>query len=126
MRVWGSRRWRLLRGPQSAAPGAGLADKISKAPGRPAERWEQPAWTGGSEITLPAGCSGDAGHQPREWRGPRRAMAARYSVHREHLSRARGEYGSGDSTRSTPSGFVEGDARRERRHDPGTRAGLSR
>ena len=52
-------------------------------------------------FTLPAGCSGDADHRLRESRGPRRAMAARYSVHREHLSRARGECGSGDSTRST-------------------------
>jgi hypothetical protein len=37
-RLRGSRRWRLLRGPQSASPGAGLADKISEDPERPAER----------------------------------------------------------------------------------------
>src|SRR5437667_11977782 len=53
MRVWGLEALETVTGPAVRGARRRLADKISKAPGRPAERWEQPAWTGGSEITLP-------------------------------------------------------------------------
>src|ERR1051325_7598229 len=108
--------------PESASPGAGPVKTRVSGPPRTipkneASSWREPVARGLVLIfTLRAGCTGDADYRLRESRGPRRAMAARYSVHREHLSRARGECGSGDSTRSTPSGFVQGDARRERRH----------
>jgi hypothetical protein len=36
--VWGLETLETATGPQSASPGAGLADKISEDPGRPAER----------------------------------------------------------------------------------------